>query len=89
MSTASRRDGKAALLHTESPLSVTVTLTEADLRAAGVNGSGQRLSLPQVLSWVSLPGGGVAAAEQRIFMSKFVVMVVAPSQTGILTCYCQ
>ena len=64
MSTASRRDGKGALLHTESPLSVTVTLTEADLRAAGVNGSGQRLSLPQVLSWVSLPGGGVAAAEQ-------------------------
>ena len=69
--TMSLDDAKAAAAQplTESPPSVTASLTEADLRAAGIDVSaGPRLSLPKVLSWMHVPGGGggaaAAAAEQ-------------------------
>lgn len=66
--TMSVDDAKAAAQPlTESPPSITASLTEADLRAAGIDVSaGPRLSLPKVLSWMHVPGGGggAAAAEQ-------------------------
>ena len=69
--TMSLDEAKAAAAQplTESPPSVTASLTEADLRAAGIDVSaGPRLSLPKVLSWMHVPGGGggaaAAAAEQ-------------------------
>lgn len=67
MSSRSDDDAKtAAQLLTESPPSVTASLTEADLRAAGIDvGEGPRLSLPKVLSWEHVPGGGGAAAAEQ------------------------
>lgn len=60
-------DAKAAAqLLMESPPSVTASLTEADLRAAGIDVSaGPRLSLPKVLSWMHVSGGGGAAAAEQ------------------------
>lgn len=60
-------DAKAAAqLLRESPPSVTASLTEADLRAAGIDVSaGPRLSLPKVLSWMHVSGGGGAAAAEQ------------------------
>ena len=60
-------DAKAAAqLLMESPPSVTASLTEADLLAAGIDVSaGPRLSLPKVLSWMHVSGGGGAAAAEQ------------------------
>lgn len=44
------KSSSAAQLLTESPASVTASLTKAQLRAAGLDPAGPRLSLPKVLS---------------------------------------
>ena len=47
---AEAKSSAAAQLLTESPASVTASPTEAQLRAAGLEPAGPRLSLPKALS---------------------------------------